>query len=176
MPQVALHPPRTALEVFNILPEGTLAQAINGKIYMSPAPSLSHQKVIVSLIGQIYNYLETRKSGSVFMAPIDVFLDDDNIFQPDIVFVSTENNSILQDRGIFGAPDLVIEVLSPGIRSVDLVTKKKIYERSGVKEYWVVDVTTKECIGFQLKAKKFSEFAREKSKLSSSLLQHVFTF
>jgi Uma2 family endonuclease len=152
----------------------------NLKLYeelnMSPAPSISHQKIIFSLIGQLYLYIESNQSGIALMAPVDVFLDDENVFQPDIVFVTDEKSSIIQERGIFGAPDLIVEVLSPGSRSVDLGEKKQVYEQSGIKEYWVIDVTTRRATGFQLAKGKFVEFASEKDKINSPLLKHVFTF
>ena len=177
MQTVALyHPPKTILEVYRMLPEGTRAEVINGRLYMSPAPSLGHQNVIFILIGQFYNYTNKKKIGFVFTSPIDVFLDNRNALQPDIVFVLNENKSILKDDGIYGAPDLVIEVLSPGTRKFDLDKKRKIYERHGVKEYWAVDPVSKESLGYQMKGSKFILFKQERGKLSSSLLKHTFKF
>lgn len=90
--------------------------------------------------------------------------------------MSGKNKSILQEDGIYGAPDLVIEVLSPGTKKFDLDKKKKIYEKYGVKEYGAVDPETKESLGYQLKNAKFVLLKREKGKLTSSLLKHVFKF
>ena len=173
---VASHPPRTILELFNMLPEGTLAQAINGKLYMSPAPSTSHQDIVMSIGFQLFSFIKKKKLGKAYMSPIDVFLNKKNAFQPDIIFISNKNSSIIQERGIFGAPDLIVEVLSPGSKSVDLGEKKQVYEQSGIKEYWVIDVTTRRATGFQLAKGKFVEFASEKDKINSPLLKHVFTF
>lgn len=143
---------------------------------MSPAPTLSHQNIIFTLMGQFYNYQSKDQLGIFFVSPVDVFLDNKNAVQPDIVFVSNQNKSILKEDAIYGAPDLVIEVLSPGSKKFDLDKKKKIYEKFGVKEYWIVDPDSKESMGFQLKRKKFVLFKQEKDKLVSVLLKHAFKF
>jgi Uma2 family endonuclease len=82
--------------------------------------------------------------------------------------------AVIHEDGIHGAPDLIVEVLSKGTKDFDLTKKKKVYEKSGVKEYWVVDTQTKICTGFQLVNKKFVEFKKEKSKITSALLRHTF--
>lgn len=158
-----------------MLPEGTRAELIQGTIFMSPAPLVNHQQVITVLLSEIYYFVSQSELGEVYTSPIDVFLNENNAFQPDIVFVST-GNKILEDDGIYGAPDLVIEVLSPGTSKTDLTKKKTVYEKSGVKEYWVVDPKTKLAIGFQLVKGKYQEFKKEKGKLSSNLLKQVFKF
>ena len=127
-------------------------------------------------MGQFYNYQSKDQLGIFFVSPVDVFLDNKNAVQPDIVFVSNQNKSILKEDAIYGAPDLVIEVLSPGSKKFDLDKKKKIYEKFGVKEYWIVDPDSKESMGFQLKRKKFVLFKQEKDKLVSVLLKHAFKF
>ncbi len=105
---------------------------------MAPAPSFKHQKVITRLIHLISNHVFEKKTGEVIVTPIDVVLDDDMVLQPDIIFISCENRKIIKDTGIFGAPDLVIEVLSPASIYRDMKVKKGIYERFGVREYWIV--------------------------------------
>ncbi len=170
------HPPKTILEVYRMLPEGTRAEVINGRLYMSPAPSLSHQDSTLDLASQIRSFIAKHKIGKVFISPVDVFFDNKNAVQTDIVFVSNERKSILQDDGIYGAPDLVIEVLSPGTRKFDLDQKKRIYEKQGVKEYWVVDPVSKETLGYQVKGSKFILFKQEKGKIASALLKHTFKF
>lgn len=169
-------PPKTLLEVYRMLPEGTRAELIHGTIFMSPAPLRNHQKVITVLLSAIYNYVSQNELGEVYTSPFDVYLNEDNAFQPDIVFVSTDNEEILKDDGIHGAPDLIIEVLSPGTSKSDLTKKKPVYEKAGVKEYWVVDPKTKIATGFQLVKGKYQEFKKEKSKISSNLLKQVFKF
>lgn len=168
-------PPRTAMEVFKMLPEGTRCELIDEIIYMSPAPTTTHQSFSFTLGGQFFNFINKTKKGVGFTSPIDVYLDNrKNAFQPDLIFIANENRSIIKEDGIYGAPDLVIEVLSKGTEHFDLTKKKKVYEKSGVKEYWVVDTRTKICTGFQLVNKKFVEFKKEKNKITSALLRHTF--
>ena len=172
----AIQPPRTLLEVFKMLPEGTRVELIDNSLYMSPAPTTNHQDAS----GTIYTFLNMHvikgKLGKAFAAPIDVYLSKTNAFQPDIVFISNDNLDTIKEEGIYGAPDLVIEILSPGTRKLDLTKKKDAYEKAGVKEYWIVDPVTKEVIGFHPVKNKFVEFKREKAKISSSLLKSTFKF
>ena len=175
MPLTLDRPPKTILEVYRMLPEGARAELIRGRIFMSPTPLLMHQGVIAELLTEIHPYVEKNKLGEVLLGPIDVYLNQDNAFQTDIVFISTENDIIRED-GIYGAPDLVIEVLSPGTAKSDLTKKKPIYEKEGFKEYWLVDPKTKLATGFQLVKGKFHELKQEKGKLSSNLLKQVFKF
>jgi Uma2 family endonuclease len=167
-------PPRTTMEVFKMLPEGTRCELIDNTLYMSPAPTTSHQGLISTLAGLFFNYQNKSKKGIYYVSPIDVYLDSKNAYQPDLVFILNENVAVIHEDGIYGAPDLIVEVLSKGTKDFDLTKKKKVYEKSGVKEYWVVDTQTKICTGFQLINKKFVEFKKEKSKITSALLRHTF--
>ena len=142
---------------------------------MSPAPLLNHQEVLLTLGSAISNYVKKKKIGKVYISPVDVFFDDKNAYQPDIVFVSTKKEFLLQPDGIYGAPDLVIEVLSPGTRQFDLKKKKNVYEKSGVQEYWVVDPFTHLCTCFTLTNGKYKELSEQKAQITSPLLKHTFT-
>jgi Uma2 family endonuclease len=171
------NPPKTLMEVYRMLPEGTRAEIIDGTLYMSPAPLVNHQGLVLKLSSQLYFYCEEdHKFGRVFVSPIDVYLNPKNAFQPDIIFVSNENNARIKEDGIYGPPDFVIEVLSPGTSKSDLTKKKPAYEKAGVKEYWMVDPKTKIAVGFHLVKNKYVEFAKEKGQLNSKLLKHVFKF
>jgi Uma2 family endonuclease len=163
------------MEVYKMLPEGTLAEIINGSIQMSPAPTPSHQSIVRELAYAILNYIKQhRKSDHIFFAPCDVFLDEQlNAVQPDIIFISAAKNSIIRDEAIHGVPDLIIEVLSPGNSYHDLVTKKDLYQKFGVQEYWVVTPETKETIGFILKTGSYSESGRYKGKIHSVILDNT---
>ncbi|MBI3220932.1 MAG: Uma2 family endonuclease [Bacteroidetes bacterium] len=170
-------PPKNTMEVFKMLPEGTRCELINGTIYLSPAPTIYHQDVILTLGSELHRYVKTKKLGKVCISPIDVYLDNrKNAFQPDLLFVASENENIIREDGIYGTPDLIIEILSPGTKTFDLTKKKKVYEKTGVKEYWVIDPQTKISIGFQLVEKKFQEFKKDKNKIVSLLLRHTFKF
>ncbi len=176
MSQTISTPPRTIMEVYKMLPEGTLAELINGKIYMSPSPVTEHQRIISRLLNKMFSYVDEQRSGEVFVAPFDVYLDEhSNAIQPDIIFVSNTNAHIVQDH-IHGVPDLLVELLSPGNKTHDTVTKKNLYEKFGVKEYWIVDPATKESIGYQLVDGRYQEFAKNFGSISSLLLKQRFDF
>jgi Uma2 family endonuclease len=178
MQETIVYPPRTIMEVFKMLPEGTLAEVIDKTLYMSPTPVTAHQRIISKLIIQIGGHLEKLNPGEIFTAPFDVFLDEEsNAVQPDILVVLNESKHIIDEAStIHGVPDLIIEVLSPGNKKHDLITKKALYEKFGVKEYWVVDPTEKRAIGFELKNNKYEEFFNSKGELKSNLLGSSFYF
>jgi Uma2 family endonuclease len=168
------HPPRTMMEVYKILPEGTLAEIINGSIYMSASPVRKHQEVVGQLFSQMYPYVSENELGQLFIAPFDVYLDEHaNAVQPDIIFVSKEREHIIQDH-IHGVPDLLVEILSPGNPSHDLMLKKNLYEKFGVKEYWVVDPVSKEVNGYLLVNNRFEAIAARPGILSSKILKRDF--
>ncbi|MCE2997263.1 MAG: Uma2 family endonuclease [Cyclobacteriaceae bacterium] len=173
---VVERPPRTIMEVYQMLPEGTLAELINGKIYMSPSPIKRHQKVIGKLFSQLYQHFENQNLGEVYMAPFDVYLDEHaNAVQPDVIFVKQENLSIVKDH-IHGVPDLVVEVLSGGNRGHDLKTKKDLYEKFQLKEYWVIDPDSNEAIIFIYENGAYKQLPTTHGSVSSPMLKHTFTF
>ncbi len=122
------------------LPEdGKRYEVINGELVMAPAPSTGHQDVSGNLFFELKKFVEENKRGKIYSAPIDVVLSDHNVVQPDILFISNERKQIITEKNISGAPDLIIEIVSPSSGYYDLIEKKEIYERFGVKEYWIVD-------------------------------------
>ena len=134
---------RVTAEDYRALPEGgPQYQLIEGDLYMSPAPNRFHQDISRNIGLIIGNYLETHPIGTVYNAPFDVYLDHDNVFQPDFVFVARENYGVLTDAGVEGVPELVIEILSPGTAKLDRNAKQRVYARCGVKEMWLVDPET----------------------------------
>src|SRR3954468_20334631 len=133
-----IRPPRTGIEAFELMPEGTWCQLINDVLVMSPSPTVPHARVQSKIFSILNNFVEAKDLGIVFFAPVDVYLNKGNVFQPDIFYVSAEKNHIIKVKGIEGTPDLVIEVLSKGNEKYDLTEKKTVYEQAGVKEYWVV--------------------------------------
>ncbi len=165
-----LLPPRTMLEVFESLPEGTLCQLINNQLVMAPSPLIWHQSISNIISNQLTNFVLLKKSGIVLVAPIDVFFDKHNVLQPDILFISNENMGIIIDDKIKGAPDFIVEILSKSTGKYDLNQKKLIYEKFGVKEYWIVNPETKEVIGYTLKDKKFELLKTKPAIINSKLL------
>jgi Uma2 family endonuclease len=173
--ETLIKPPRTGLEAFEFLPEGTLCQLINDAIIMSPAPNLSHAEVQNEIFTLLYTHVKKHAFGKVFCAPLDVYLNTSNVYQPDIIFISTARLDIAKQRGVFGAPDLVIEILSSNKKS-DLVTKKKVYEQSGVLEYWVVDPVTKWCEGFELSGGQYQSMGEAVGTIEMKLLPLTINF
>ena len=170
-------PPRTIMEVYKMLPEGTLAEVINGQLYMSPSPNTNHQRVSGKIESLLRSYVENHSLGEMFHAPYNVYFDEENnAVQPDIIFVSTQNSDIVKSHGIVGVPDLIVEFLSPGNNKHDLVTKKELYEKFGVKEYWIIDPATKESLVYQLKNNQYTLAGKEIATLFSPLLTHHFAF
>lgn len=169
-------PPRTIREVYDTLPEGTLAQLIENQLVMTPSPTDSHQEILLEISVTIHNYLKNHTIGKVRIAPYDVHLDDENVFQPDLIFIRTENLSNIQQNGYHGTPDLVLEVLSPGTVRQDKGKKKSVYERHGVSEYWLVDPDTKEAEGYFLKDGEYGKPLRSTGKIESKVLGHAFEF
>ena len=125
---------------YSLLEEGAPFQLIGNDLIMSPAPSLLHQLIL----GEFYDALKAHvkqqdPNGLVVLSPIDIYLNDGNIYQPDMIYISESRKSEVVKERIEGAPDLVIEILSPSNAYYDLRLKKDIYEKYGVKEYIIVD-------------------------------------
>jgi Uma2 family endonuclease len=119
--------------------DGQRHEIIDGEHYVTPSPNTKHQRVSGTLHVSLANYLAPHPRGEVFAAPFDVIFSELDVVEPDLIYISRERSSILTDAHVRGAPDLVVEILSPGTRKTDEVTKRKRYERFGVLEYWVVD-------------------------------------
>lgn len=113
-------------------------EIIEGELLMSPAPVPYHQAVSRNIGFALWSYVKKKKLGVVYYAPIDVVLDEHNVLQPDIVFIFEERKHIVGEKAIKGAPDLVIEIVSPSSLGRDTVLKRNVYEKSGVKEFWIV--------------------------------------
>jgi Uma2 family endonuclease len=119
--------------------DGMRHEIIDGVHYVTPAPTRRHQYLLAKLTARLFTFAEERRLGQVYAAPFDVLFSDHDIVQPDLVFFSNERLGALNDKNAQGAPDLAIEVLSPSTRRRDLMLKRRLYERDGVREYWVVD-------------------------------------
>lgn len=120
------------------IPEYERYEIIEGIRYdLHPAPSVKHQKISAAFFISLYS--TCHSTGTILYSPIDVYLDEDNQFQPDLVYILHENEQIIKEDRIEGAPDLVLEILSPSTAQNDNIRKKRQYERFGVKEYWIAD-------------------------------------
>jgi Uma2 family endonuclease len=134
----------TVAEYRNLPETGPRYQLIEGDLYMAPAPNRFHQDISRNLQVVLTNYLLAYPIGVLYDAPFDVYLTEIDVFQPDLLIVLNENRGILTDAGAEGAPDFVVEILSPKTRQLDLVNKKRVYARVGVKELWIIDPDQKE--------------------------------
>jgi Uma2 family endonuclease len=166
------------MELYKSLPEGTLAELIDNTIYMSPAPKFTHQSILQKIFRRMAEKLEDENMGEIIIAPFDVYLDDkSNAVQPDIVVVLKENDGIIDRQGsINGVPDLLIEVLSKGNETNDTIKKFALYERFGVKEYWIVEPTTKLATGYALVDERYQKLKEETGIIRSPLLKATFKF
>lgn len=117
-------------------------ELIEGELYLAPAPTTKHQSVAQNLEFLLMRYVREHNRGRILHAPVDVVLgkgSDRSVVQPDILFVSHKRKSIVEEAEVAGAPDLIVEVLSPSTADRDLGVKRTLYARSGVREYWIVD-------------------------------------
>lgn len=155
------------------LPEGSPYQLIGGGLIMVPSPVPSHQIVSRRIEFELLKFVEARGLGEVLYAPIDVYFSETDTYQPDIIFISKERLGIIGEKKIEAAPDLIIEILLPSTAYYDLRHKRDVYEASGVKEYWVVDIIEKiievyENLGGEF---KIVSKAQNKGKVESKLLE-----
>ena len=135
--------PRTAMEVFEMLPEGTLCEVIDNALYISPSPTTDHQDILGDIFFSIKSHSLNHQSGKVLLSPCDVYLDNgESVVQPDILFVSSSRQSIIEKKGIIGSPDFVIEILSTNMK-LDKETKLNLYQRNAIPEYFIIDPETK---------------------------------
>jgi Uma2 family endonuclease len=127
-------------EDYLLFPEdGNRHEILDGEHFVTAAPNLLHQSIVVELISWIAPFVRRHRLGRLYVAPADVLLGEHDVVQPDLLFVSQARARILTEMNVQGAPDLVIEVLSPSTRRRDEGLKLERYELLGVQEYWMVD-------------------------------------
>jgi Uma2 family endonuclease len=119
--------------------DGLRHELIDGEHYVTPAPNLKHQRVSGNFHYVLRDFLRRHPIGEVYYAPCDVVFSSINVVEPDLLFVSRERAEILTAANIQGAPDLVIEILSPSTRKLDEALKLDLYERFSVREYWLAN-------------------------------------
>ena len=127
-------------------------EIIDGELYVTPPPSLAHQHAVSELLVLLRGFAKERGLGEVYVAPLGVILDPTTGVQPDIVFISPRRAEIMSERGLEGAPDLAVEVLSPSTASRDRGIKMRRYAASGTDHYWVVDPRRRTLEAFRLGA------------------------
>jgi len=141
---------------YALLPEGAPYQLIGGKLVMTPAPTTYHQIISMRLELKFANFVNENNLGLVLDAPIDVYFGEKETYQPDIIFIARDRFHIIEAAMINGAPDLVVEILSPSTGYYDLKKKARTYARHGVKEYWVADPEDKSIEVYKGQEEKFT--------------------
>jgi Uma2 family endonuclease len=156
------------------IPDGdtSIYELINGNIVRRSSPHSIHQIIQSNLMRLIGNYVVEKKAGRVMGAPMDVVFDDENSPQPDVFFIKKEREKIIEYNGpVWGAPDLIIEVISEGTAKNDRIFKKALYERCGVSEYWIVDPPSKSIEVYTLDNQRYTlvDFFEIEGKIKSPL-------
>jgi Uma2 family endonuclease len=148
----------TAAEYYQLpqYTEHSLIQLIDGEVVIGMPPIPLHQRIVVKLIALLLNY-ETRYGGQIYTAPIEVYLDEHNIFEPDVLYLTPETTCVVEEKRLVGAPDLVMEVLSPSTAKHDRERKFRAYEQHGVREYWIVDPSNAYLEVWALQGEKFAK-------------------
>ena len=125
-------------DLLSLPDDGRRYEIIEGELYEMPSPKSAHALTVINLIALLLPIL-ARLRGQLLTAPIDVFFPGANPVQPDILVILPGGSARIVENGVEGPPDLLIEVLSPSNRTHDLLTKRALYGRAGVREYWIVD-------------------------------------
>lgn len=135
----AYEPIKLTYHDYVLLPEDRRVELIDGSFLLTPAPNTKHQRISREIEVRIHQWVAEKRLGEVFDAPTAVVLSEFDVVQPDILFVAKEHKAMIKDACIEGSPDLVVEILSPGSEKRDMETKKHLYSKFGVREYWIVD-------------------------------------
>ncbi|HXG61518.1 MAG TPA: Uma2 family endonuclease [Planctomycetota bacterium] len=163
--------PRKTVDDYLRLPEGALAELLEGEILTSPSPRFRHQKAVLNLAAILREHSRSRGLGLVLAAPMDVHLPSGDIVQPDVLFLAS-NNPARREDWIRGVPDLIVEVLSPENPERDRLVKRRLYEQNAVREYWIVDPEERSVEILGLSGSAFSPlgYFQEPDTLTSSVL------
>ena len=132
---------KATIEEFRALPESLLhIEYINGEIIMAPTPTVAHQAVLRNIAFALHEFVKRNAMGSVFFSPLDVVLPSGDVVQPDAFFLpNDEQERAHAAKRVHGAPSFFVEILSPDSIKHDALTKRNLYARNGIREYWIVD-------------------------------------
>ena len=141
MPPTARADTRLTYDDLEYFPDdGKRREIIDGELYVTPSPNLRHQSLVGRLYVAIANHLASHPhSGRVYLSPLDVVLSPHDVVEPDLLFVANDQLDVLTAKNVQGPPALVVEVLSRGTRKTDEQTKRRLFARVGVREYWLID-------------------------------------
>jgi Uma2 family endonuclease len=158
-------------EDYGALPDdGEQYELIAGEIIMVPPPTTFHQDILSFFMERLGPLVRPRGLGKIFVSPINVYATENDVYQPDLLFVRRDRLGIVKMYGVHGAPDFVVEILSPSNAYYDLRQKKTIYEQIGVREYWIVDPMERSIDCFQNSPTGFTvlESGKRSGKICSS--------
>ncbi len=155
MASIAVEKKKYTYEDYIKISDDKRYELINGELIMTPSPIPNHQRISGKLEFVVRKFVTENNLGEVFDAPCDVYLDDENVVQPDILFISKDRLDIIGEKNIQGAPNLVVEIISENSVHRDMVQKKRLYARFGVKEYWIVIPEEKEVEVYILKGEAY---------------------
>ena len=133
---------RLTIDDYMATPDDQRYQLLDGELVLAPSPITKHQWIVVRLLVALHQFVTAQELGTTFIAPYDAVLSQHDVAQPDILFVSNARAAIITEANIQGAPDLVVEILSPGTARYDRGYKRDLYSRHNVLEYWLVDPAT----------------------------------
>lgn len=158
---------RASIEEFWALPESMRhIEYLNGEIVMAPTPTPFHQTLLFSMGVVLHGFVQENELGRLFIAPLDVVLPTGEVVQPDMFLLAPkEAERALSEKRVHGAPPFAVEVISPGSVTHDTITKRDLYERNGVREYWIADIEKKSIAQLVLRKKHFllTEFSENDS-------------
>jgi Uma2 family endonuclease len=139
-----------ATDIWDTPDDGKRYEVIDGELFVTPPPIWKHQRGLSKLHIRLGVWIYGNNLGEIVTAPVGVVLDENNGLQPDLVYISRERLSIIHERGVEGAPDLVVEVLSPSTRARDKGIKMRRYAAAGVSHYWLLDPKTESLEAYRL--------------------------
>ena len=120
--------------------DGVQRELIDGELFVTPSPFIRHQRLLIRLTTSLATHLAAHPDqGEVFGSPLDVVMTPYDVVEPDVLVVLGDQLEVLTDRHIHGAPGIVVEILSKGTRKRDLTLKRQLFDREGVREYWIID-------------------------------------
>ncbi len=156
------------------LPEDKRYEIIDGDLFMVHSPNENHQRILANIFYIFSSHIRENGTGIVYCAPFDILLSEEDIVQPDVIFVSNENKEIITKDNIKGAPDLLVEILSPSTSKRDIGIKKKLYARHGVREYWIIDPETETVEILRLYGNEYeSKRYQKRDRLSSIIIKDL---
>jgi len=167
----------TVLEIYGMLPEGMGCEVIFNELSMSPSPSKEHQILLIRLTAALYEFLNNNPLGTLLATPFDVYFEDlQSVVQPGLFIVEKKDEHIIKRNGVYGVPSIIIEIISTN-RSYDTQRKRVLYEKAGVKEYFMIDPDNKVTVLLTLNSSgNYDQTYEEMGLLQSNILNFNIRF